>query len=148
MANLRNIADLPIATSTDDLNLIVNDNGSAKQIAASAVRAQANWDETDETSPAFIMNKPVISGGNAVAYHLTSATLYKDSLYSDAVTWSEFQDAFMSGVVRLYNINVTGAIGTIIAYAPNTSNGNKITLYYNAGGSTSILTANTNYVAE
>lgn len=59
MANLKNITDLPVAESADGLNLIVNDNGAAKQIAASAVGAQADWAETDETSPAFIKNKPV-----------------------------------------------------------------------------------------
>lgn len=37
MANLKNITDLPMAASAEGLNLIVNDNGAAKQIAASAV---------------------------------------------------------------------------------------------------------------
>ena len=60
MANLKNITDLPVAESAEGLNLIVNDNGAAKQIAASAVGAQADWTETDETSPAFIVNKPEI----------------------------------------------------------------------------------------
>lgn len=59
MANLKNITELPVAESADGLNLIVNDGGSAKQIAASAVGAQADWAEMDETSPAFIKNKPV-----------------------------------------------------------------------------------------
>ena len=59
MANLKNITDLPVAESAEGLNLIVNDNGAAKQIAAGAVGAQADWTETDETSPAFIKNKPV-----------------------------------------------------------------------------------------
>lgn len=59
MANLKNITELPVAESAEGLNLIVNDNGAAKQIAASAVGAQADWAETDESSPAFIKNKPV-----------------------------------------------------------------------------------------
>ena len=59
MANLKNITDLPVAESAEGLNLIVNDNGSAKQIAASSVGAQADWAVEDETSPAFIKNKPV-----------------------------------------------------------------------------------------
>ena len=58
MANLKNITELPVAESAEGLNLIVNDNGSAKQIAASAVGAQADWAVNDETSPAFIKNKP------------------------------------------------------------------------------------------
>jgi hypothetical protein len=59
MANLKNITELPVAESADGLNLIVNDNGAAKQIAASAVGAQADFSVTDENSPAFIKNKPV-----------------------------------------------------------------------------------------
>ena len=39
MTKLKNITDLPLAESIEGLNLIVNDNGAAKQIAASAVGA-------------------------------------------------------------------------------------------------------------
>lgn len=61
MANLKNITELPVAESAEGLNLIVNDNGAAKQIAASAVGAQADFAVTDETSPAFIKNKPEVA---------------------------------------------------------------------------------------
>lgn len=67
MANLKNITELPVAESVEGLNFIVNDNGSAKQIAASAVGAQADWNVTDETSPAFIANKPTISAAQVQA---------------------------------------------------------------------------------
>ena len=58
MANLKNITELPVANSASGLNLIVNDSGTAKQIAASKVGAQADWSVTDNTNPAFIKNKP------------------------------------------------------------------------------------------
>jgi hypothetical protein len=61
MANVKNITELPLAESAEGLNLIVNDGGSAKQIAASAVGAQADWSETNENSSAFIKNKPEIA---------------------------------------------------------------------------------------
>lgn len=61
MANLKNITDLPMAESAEGINLIVNDNGSAKQIAASAVGGaqgvQADWSIEDESNPAFIKNR-------------------------------------------------------------------------------------------
>lgn len=44
MANFKNITDLPIAESAEGINLIVNDNGSAKQIAASAVGGGDEYD--------------------------------------------------------------------------------------------------------
>lgn len=37
MANLKSIVELPLVESVDNLNLIVNDDGSAKQIPASAL---------------------------------------------------------------------------------------------------------------
>lgn len=37
MANLKNITDLPVVESAEGLNLIVNDNGAAKQIPANRV---------------------------------------------------------------------------------------------------------------
>lgn len=58
MANLKSITELPVATSADGVNLIVNDNGYAKQIAAGAVGAQADWSVEDEANPAFVKNKP------------------------------------------------------------------------------------------
>ena len=63
MANLKNITELPLAESAEGLNLIVNDNGAAKQIAASSVNVQANWNQNDETAPDYIKNKPFFSSG-------------------------------------------------------------------------------------
>lgn len=45
MANLKNITDLPVVESAEGLNLIVNDNGSAKQIAANLVGGAASWND-------------------------------------------------------------------------------------------------------
>ena len=39
MANLKRIAELPVVESADGLNFIVNDNGSAKQIATNSISA-------------------------------------------------------------------------------------------------------------
>ena len=39
MVNLKNIAELPLAESADNLKFIVNDNGFAKQIAANNIGA-------------------------------------------------------------------------------------------------------------
>lgn len=41
MVNLKNITELPLAESADNLKFIVNDNGSAKQIAANNIGAGA-----------------------------------------------------------------------------------------------------------
>lgn len=56
MANLKNITELPLAESAEGLNLIVNDNGAAKQIPASAVGGNSGvfvMDLTTLTPPDF-----------------------------------------------------------------------------------------------
>ena len=47
MANLKNITDLPMAESSEGLNLIVNDNGAAKQISANAVGVKS-WNDLED----------------------------------------------------------------------------------------------------
>lgn len=62
MNNFVKITDLPVAESADGMNLVGHQNGEAKQIPANKVGVQADWNETDETSPAFILNKPTTGG--------------------------------------------------------------------------------------
>lgn len=89
MANLKNITELPVAESAEGLNLIVNDNGAAKQIAASAVGAQADWNVEDATSPSYILNKPEIPAAQVQADWAetdeTSAAYIKNKPDYDAV---------------------------------------------------------------
>ena len=42
MANLKNITELPLAEYADNLNFIVNDNGSVKQITANSISVGNN----------------------------------------------------------------------------------------------------------
>lgn len=42
MANLKNITDVPVVESAEGLNLIVNDNGAAKQVPANLVGGTQN----------------------------------------------------------------------------------------------------------
>lgn len=58
MSNFKNITDVPVVENTEGLYLIANNGGAAAQVAVSNVGAQADWNEIDETSPAFIKNKP------------------------------------------------------------------------------------------
>ena len=121
MVNLKNITDVPMAESAEGLNLIVNDNGAAKQIAASAVGAQADWNETDETSPAFIMNKPEALSGGAVTYTMTNGYIYYGK-YADGnqVSYNDFMSDFSNGIIR-YSENAL-TCGTIVGYTINSAN--------------------------
>lgn len=94
MANLKNITDLPVAESAEGLNLIVNDNGSAKQIAASAVGAQADFAVTDETSPAFIKNKPEVAQADWAVKDETNPAHLKNKPFYDTREYGNITIAF------------------------------------------------------
>lgn len=76
MANLKHITKLPVAESAENVNLIIDDAGSAKRIPAHKVSAQADWDEEDTTSPAYILNKPNISSGGGGSVYVYNASGY------------------------------------------------------------------------
>lgn len=120
MANLKNITELPVAESAADVNLIVNDGGTAKQIPAGQVGAQADWNETDETSPAFIMNKPSVGGGGCVTYYPGGdGYFYEYDFENDRqgerkIPFSEFKEKFFSGIVRLKEGEKYA--GTVVGY--------------------------------
>lgn len=88
MANLKSITELPVAESAEGLNLIVNDNGVAKQIVASAVGAQADWAEMDENSPAFIKNKP--ASGYLMKLDFNELTVVDDAQYPSFICTANF----------------------------------------------------------
>lgn len=63
MANLKNITDLPVAETAEGLNLIVNDNGSAKQIPANVISGGvSSWNELEDKpfgEETVTVNKPL-----------------------------------------------------------------------------------------
>lgn len=101
MANLKNITDVPVVESAEGLNLIVNDNGTAKQIAASAVGAQADFAVTDETNPAYIKNKPDLS--NVGGYVVVNLDDYGMSIL-DMFEYEGQMRVFELGGTEIFNI--------------------------------------------
>lgn len=161
MANLKNITELPVANSASGLNLIVNDNGTAKQIAASAVGAQADWNVTDVTNPAFIVNKPTIpaaqvqadwneSNENNVAFIKNKPDI--NSVYvidSEAYTYGDDAlDAILKGKQVLIKVpnKVGGTLFSnfmpVLQYQlPNENNNYLILIYLKDGIAENIMTA-------
>ena len=111
MSNFKKITDLPIAESTENINLIVSEDGAAKQIPANQVGAQADWNETDETSPSFIMNKPEnIGGGGSVVLYFTSDSLYYDQSQTQLVYGEEFRDLILNNRILLTDSSTYGTV--------------------------------------
>lgn len=119
MSNFKKITEVPVAESTENINLIANSNGAAVQVPANQIGAQADWNETDESSPAFIMNKP--TGGGGVFYTIYSGRLC-DSNWND-ISWDTFVEQFDSGVtIRCKRVGSGDYHGTIVGYGLSDDN--------------------------
>ena len=62
----KKLTDVDLIETATNPNLLIEEDGDIKKISASNVAApqvQADWNETDDTSPAFILNKPELSSG-------------------------------------------------------------------------------------
>lgn len=68
------LTDVTLVDSAVEPNLLIEDGGDIKKISASNIavpQVKADWNETDATSAAFILNKPDLSqvgGANVVTY--------------------------------------------------------------------------------
>ena len=111
MANVKNITDLPIAESTEGLNLIVNDNGAAKQIAASAVGGGGIF-IIDSTADDFNMTDSVY--GNTI----------KDALLDGKTVYYYDGTGYFSIVAFGIKESTTGEVTLNVYTAYSTTNGN------------------------
>lgn len=58
-----------VENPNEEANVLVEDGGDIKRVPKSAIGAQADWNETDDTNPAYILNKPTNLGGYAYYYY-------------------------------------------------------------------------------
>ena len=125
MANLKNITELPVAESAEGLNLIVNDNGSAKQIAASAI-------------------------GTGIVTNTNEDNIYV--IDSEAYTYGDDAlNAILNGkqiLIKVPNKNANSLYSNfmpVLQYQLPNENNNYLTLFYlNDGIAENIMTAMTN----
>lgn len=77
------LSEVPaVETVRNDLNVLVEQDGEIGKVAKTQIGAQADWNETDETSPAYILNKPVIKEPE------TRTAIIKDDTYDAFVDFS------------------------------------------------------------
>lgn len=97
MASLKNITDLPVAESADGLNLIVNDNGAAKQIAASAIEGKVktiNGVEPDESGDVQI---DTASSWNDLKDKPFYSEMVLIEILNNTLHYDGYEDWYMSG---------------------------------------------------
>lgn len=118
-----------VSTIDNNINLVVEQTGTVKRmnIADIPQRAQADWNETNESSPAYILNKPDLSsvgGGNAsITYFIMSdgvdAPIVKVGDTWDTatpLTKSAVVDAFNNGIVRMKYAANANSVVTLLSY--------------------------------
>ena len=142
-----------VDTPASSANVLIEEGGTVKKVPKAKIGAQADWNETNANSPAFILNKPELGGGAKVTYLFahSGAVLGFNSLYdvknpNTPLTFQEAKNALTNGVVRFCSDasverGCTSA-SSIIYYSTDESSGH-INLAYYAESSSPGTTAGT-----
>ena len=132
------LSDVELTNVADNsTNLLVEREGTIQKLNVkdlTPANVQPDWDETNEDSPAFILNKPDLSqvggGGAKITYFVLSGNVIKREDGSNAPTQEVF-DAFTSGIVLLKNPYNDSAANMIIASQGGGSGGSFWWVYPN-----------------
>ena len=142
------LSEVEIIESPVNPNFIIEDEGEIKRIPPEAItpsQVQADWDETDASSPAYILNKPesLGGGGEIVYYFLSSSTLMEEAT-SAIASKATLVDQWNTGArIRIRN-SLNGTIsGDVIGVNYSLGSGG-VTLSYVSGGTTTISTVSVN----
>ena len=139
------LSEVEVIESPVNPNFIIEDKGEIKRIPPETItpsQVQADWEETDASSPAYILNKPESlggGGGEVVYYFLSSATLMEEAT-SAIASKATVVDQWNTGArIRIRN-GLNGTIsGDVIGVSYSLGSGD-VTLSYVSGGTTTIST--------
>lgn len=147
--NFTKLSEAPIVDSIEVTpNILIEDDGDIKRISAddlTAPQVNADWNETDVTSPAFILNKPEFIGGscvNIITYNLSytpeSGSIYQFSRglwepNNGFATASTIVDAWNNGaIMRIKDGTRLGQV-SCICYTTNSGAIDSGLVYYHLG---------------
>lgn len=145
----KKLSEVEVIESAVNPNLIIEDAGEIKRIPPEAIapsQVQADWAETDASSPAYILNKPESlggGGGEIVYYYLNSGNLTEEAT-SALASKATVVDQWNAGArirIRIGFGNTTS--GDVIGVSYSLANGaisSNVTLSYVQGGSTTVST--------
>lgn len=93
---------------SENANVLVEENGEIKKVSKVEIGPQADWNEENEASPAFILNKPTSLGGYAYyavyGYYIARCeepVFPQDGLSESTVTAEEFINDYKSRPIML-----------------------------------------------
>lgn len=140
----KKLSEVEVIASPVNPNFIIEDEGEIKRIPPEAItpsQVQADWEETDASSPAYILNKPESLGGSGeiVYYYLSSSILMEEATSAQA-SKATVVDQWNTGArIRIRN-SLNGTIsGDVIGVSYSLGSGD-VTLSYVSGGSTTVST--------
>lgn len=106
-----------VENPSENVSVIIEDGGDIKRVPKSSIGAQADWNENDETNPAYILNKPTNFGGylyycydNYYLYKCENANFTRDN---NPVSKEQFEEDFYTSPILLKSYDY---IVPIIAY--------------------------------
>lgn len=139
------LSEVEVIESPVNPNFIIEDEGEIKRIPPEAItpsQVQADWEETDTSSPAYILNKPesLGGGGEIVYYYLSYGGGLLEEATSAMASKATVIDQWNTGArIRIRN-SLNGTIsGDVIGISYSLGSGN-VTLSYVSGGTTTIST--------
>lgn len=142
------LSEVEVIESPVNPNFIIEDEGEIKRIPPEAItpsQVQADWEETDASNPAYILNKPesLGGGGEVVQYYLDSGTL-KEQVTSAIASKATVVDQWNTGArIRIINGLNSTTSGDVIGVTYSLIGGaisSNVTLSYIQGGSTTVST--------
>ena len=142
----KKLTDVALVESAETPNLLIEEVGDIKKISASNLvipQTKADWEETDPTSFAFILNKPDLSqagGANVITYTISNTTSgTKLWLNNAAATAQSVIDEWKNGsILRIDETSALsgGSLGAIsnIKYTIVSGSLASTTVYYYSNG--------------
>lgn len=138
------LSEVEVIESPVNPNFIIEDKGEIKRIPPEAItpsQVQADWEETDASSPAYILNKPEnLGGGGEIVYYYLSGSILMEEATSAQASKATVVDQWNTGArIRIRN-SLNGTIsGNVIGVSYSLGSGD-VTLSYVSGGSTTVST--------
>lgn len=94
------LSEVEVIQSAIDPKLVIEDEGEIKRISPEAIapsQVQADWEETDVSSPAYILNKPE-SLGSSGGFMEVDIVLSSNNFYDGTVAFSKTYDEIKSAI--------------------------------------------------
>lgn len=144
------LSEVEVIESPVNPNFIIEDKGEIKRIPPEAIapsQVQADWAETDASSPAYILNKPESlggGGGEIVYYYLSGGGLWEEAT-SALASMATVVDQWNTGArIRIKNSLTSTTSGDVIGviYSPGSGGVtfSNVTLSYVPGNTTNVST--------